>query len=76
MTFGEKIRCLREDMEPKLTQEELGKKCGMSQRKISRLETNIYEPSLDDIKVLCDFFKVSADYLIGVQKGYNYPDRR
>lgn len=77
MTFGEKVRELREDYEPRLSQRNLGILCGMSQQKISRIETNVrgYEPSLNDIKTLCDFFKVSADYLIGIPKGYRYPER-
>ncbi len=75
MTFGQKIRNLRYDTEPQLTQEQLGKLCGINQRKLSRIELDVTEPNLDDIKRLCDFFKVSADYLLGIPKNYLYPDR-
>ena len=62
ITFGEKIRNLREDMD--LSQGALGEKINMTQRKISYIEKNKYEPSLRDIKEICLFFKVSADYLL------------
>ena len=64
MTFGEKIRWLREDKG--ITQTELGKEVHMTQRKISYMECDRYEPSLTDIIELCVFFRVSADYLLGL----------
>jgi len=73
LSFGDKIRNLREDRE--LNQTALGKKLNMTQRKISYIECGKYEPSIDDIRALCEFFQVSADYLIGNKKGLNYPDR-
>ena len=74
MTFGEKIRLLRENRE--LTQTELGLKLGMTQRKISYIERDKYEPCIDDIKTFCQFFQVSADYLLGFSKPLPYPRRR
>jgi len=62
LTFGEKIKNLREDSD--LNQSELGKRTNMTQRKISYIENNKYEPSLNDIRQLCLFFNVSADYLL------------
>ena len=64
MTFGEKIRMLREKAE--LNQTQLGKAVNMTQRRISYIECDRYEPSMDDIRVFCEFFEVSADYLLGV----------
>ena len=64
LTIGEKIRNLREDCN--LTQSALGKALNMTQRKISYIEKNQYEPSIDDIREICKFFRVSADYLIGM----------
>ena len=62
--FGEKIRSLREDKD--LNQTQLGQALCMSQRKISFIECGKYEPSLDDIVAFCNFFGVSADYLLGL----------
>ena len=66
LTFGEKIKNLREDRD--LTQGELGALINMTQRKISYIENNKYEPSIDDIRALCLFFNVSADYLLELGK--------
>ena len=73
MTFGEKLKLLREERE--LNQTELGEKLGMTQRKISYLERDRYEPSLQDIKTICGFFRISADYLLGFPRALPYPKR-
>ena len=73
LTLGEKIRLLREDKE--LNQTELGKAVNMTQRKISYLENDKYEPSIEDVKALCRFFNISADYLLGFPKNMPYPER-
>ena len=64
ISFGEKIRGLREDAD--LNQTQLGEKLNLTQRKISYIECGKYEPSLDDIIAFCNFFKISADYLLGI----------
>jgi len=66
ISFSEKIRGLREDAD--LNQTELGKAVGMTQRKISYLECGKYEPNMEDIIALCRFFKVSSDYLLGLDE--------
>ena len=74
LTFGEKIRLLREEWE--LNQTELGNAVNMTQRKISYIENDRYEPGMDDIKALCQFFNVSADYLLGFSKNLPFPRKR
>ena len=71
LTLGEKIRLLREEKE--LNQTELGEAVGMTQRRVSYIENDRYEPSVDDIKAFCRFFNVSADYLMGFPKHLPYP---
>ena len=73
MTFGEKIRLLREEWE--LNQTELGNELNMTQRKISYLELGKYEPSMEDVRALCRYFNVSADYLLGLPRNLPYPQR-
>lgn len=73
MTLGERLRNLREGVG--LNQTELGKAVKMTQRKLSYIECGRCEPSVDDIVSLCNFFKISSDYLLGIRKGYNYPER-
>ena len=73
MTFGEKLRLLRENAE--LNQTELAQAVGMTQRKISYLECGKYEPGMDDLRILCRYFNVSADYLLGFPKNLPFPKR-
>ncbi|MBR3611022.1 MAG: helix-turn-helix transcriptional regulator [Oscillospiraceae bacterium] len=73
LTIGEKIKAFREDLD--MNQTQLGKLVGMTQRKISYIECGKYEPSIEDIKAFCNLFGVSADYLLGLKKGLDYPER-
>ncbi len=68
LTFGDRIRSLREDAD--LNQTQLGKELNMTQRKISYMECGKYEPNIEDIVAFCDFFKISADYLLGIPNNY------
>lgn len=68
LSFGEKIRNLREDAD--MNQSQLGRATNMTQRKISYIECGKYEPSIQDIVALCHYFKVSADYLLDIPAGY------
>ena len=74
LTFGEKLKLLREEHE--LNQTELGKLLNMTQRKISYLERGQYEPGLQDIKAICTYFRVSADYMLDFPKPLPYPKRK
>lgn len=73
LSFGEKIKLLRENKE--LTQQQLGDILNMTQRKISYMEHDKYEPSIGDLKAICRYFHVSADYLLGFSKHLPFPRR-
>lgn len=73
MTIGERLRALRENAE--LSQHALGEKLHMTQRKVSYIETGACEPSVEDLKEICLFFKVSANYLLGLPDNLNHPKR-
>ena len=73
MTCGEKIRVFREDMD--MSQTQLGRAVNMTQRKISYIECGKYSPSIEDVRAFCLFFRVSADYLLDIEEGMNYPER-
>ena len=73
LSFGEKIKNLREDAD--LNQTQLGKAVGMTQRKVSYIECGKCEPSIDDIVALCQYFKVSANYLLGISEHYRNPQK-
>ena len=55
MKYYEKLRALREEMEPKVTQAMLASALNVNQRKISRLETGEAEPSIQDLVALCTY---------------------
>ena len=74
LSFGEKLRLLREQAE--LNQTELGDAVQMTQRKISYLENGKYEPGMDDLKALCSFFNISADYFLGFPQNLPFPKKR
>ena len=61
--YRERLKALREDND--LTQAELGKLLNKSQQGYNHIETGRAELKIDDLIKLCDFYKVSADYLIG-----------
>ena len=73
LSFGEKVRAFREDMD--INQTQLGKALNMSQRKISYIECGNCEPSIEDIKAICNYFGISADYFLGLKKSLKYPER-
>lgn len=49
-----------------MTQSQIGTILGITQRRISFIETNTTEPNLDDIRAYCKFFNISADYILGM----------
>lgn len=63
-SFGERVRGLREDKD--MNQTQLAVILNTTQKKISRIETGENEPNLQDIRTLCTYFNVSADYLLGL----------
>ncbi len=74
MEFNEKLRELRNAKIPIITQKDLANALGITQRKVSFMETGTTEPSLSDLMALCKYFNVSADYLLGLPKNMNYPE--
>ena len=63
--FGDRLKEIR--MESNLTQTELSKKTGISQAAIAKWESKDRTPSMDCLIILAKFFKVSTDYLLGLE---------
>ena len=63
--FSERLKELR--IENNLTQSKLSKETNISQSAIVRWELNQRAPSVDNIITLAKFFKVTSDYLIGLE---------
>ena len=64
MNYRTRMRNLREDND--LTQREVAKVINKSQQGYSHIEDGRAELKIDDLKKLCEFYKVSADYFIGL----------
>ncbi len=61
--INERIKELR--IEKNLSQTQLAKKIGVSQKAIDYWERAVNEPKASYIIALADFFEVSCDYLLG-----------
>ena len=64
MDYRERLRAVREDRD--LTQKDIGKVLNKSQQGYSHIESGRAELKIEDLKVLCRFYGLSADYLIGL----------
>lgn len=57
----------------KLTQSHVADHLGISRQGYAKYEQGIREPSIDIIKKLCDYYSVSADFLIGTKFSTPFP---
>ena len=62
MNIGEKIRNAREDLD--LSQEEVARQIPMSQSGYSKIERNVQEPSLMQLRRICQILKLDPRYLL------------
>lgn len=64
MDYRERLRSIREDRD--LTQAEIGKLLNKSQQGYNHIETGRAELKIEDLLILCRFYDLSADYIIGL----------
>lgn len=62
MTLGEKIRNAREDMD--LSQLETARLIPMNQSNYSKIERNVQEPSMEQLKRICQILRLDPRYLL------------
>lgn len=55
-----------------LTQIELAKALGSTQKQISKWELNVIEPNIQWIVKIAKYFNVSTDYLLELEDEYGY----
>ena len=63
-TYRKRLRDIREDSD--LTQAELGKLLNKSQQGYNHIEAGRAELKIEDLIKLCQFYNLSADYIIGL----------
>ena len=64
MDYRKRLRDVREDRD--LTQAALGEILGKSQQGYNHIEAGRAELKIDDLVLLCRFYNISADYIIGL----------
>ena len=62
MTLGEKIRNAREDMD--MSQNDIAKLIPMNQSNYSKIERNLQEPSIEQLKRICQILRLDPRYLL------------
>ena len=64
MPIGEKIRNAREDMD--LSQSEMARQIPMNQSNYSKIERNVQEPSIEQLRRICQILKLDPRYLLSL----------
>lgn len=64
MDYRTRLRNVREDRD--LTQADIGSILNKSQQGYNHIETGRAELKIDDLIKLCQYYNLSADYLIGL----------
>ena len=64
MDIGEKIRNKREDMD--LSQRDMATLIPMNQSNYSKIERNVQEPSLEQLRRICQILKLDPRYLLSL----------
>ncbi|HCH28738.1 MAG TPA: transcriptional regulator [Ruminococcaceae bacterium] len=71
MDYRQRLKDIRTDLD--LTQAFLGKLLNKSQQGYNHIETGRAELKIEDLKKLCEYYDLSADYIIGltdIKKSY------
>lgn len=71
--YSEVLRELREDRD--LKQSQVAKVLNTTQQVYSRYENGINEMPVRHLRTLCQFYQVSADYILGLPN-YGQPEER
>ena len=71
MEIYERLKATREDND--ITQEQAAQAAGCSRRQYIRHERGEQEMTISKLKALCLYYHVSADYILGLPKGLDWP---
>ena len=66
MTLGTKIRNAREDMD--LSQSDVASMIPMNQSNYSKIERDVQEPSIEQLKRLCQILKLDPRYILSLDE--------
>ena len=71
MGIGERIRQLREDHD--LNQTQIANILGLDQSYYAKYENERHQIPAHVIKKICEYYQVSADYILGLPKDLKWP---
>lgn len=70
MAYQEKLRNLREDKD--MTQAQIAMVLGTTKNQVGKYERGEQEMNINHLITLCQFYKVSADYILELPEGLPY----
>lgn len=71
MEIHEKLKSTREDAD--ISQSKLAMALDTTQNQISRWEIGKNDMTAKKLKAFCEYFQVSADYILGLPEGLSWP---
>lgn len=71
--YSETLKELREDND--LTQQQVAEILNTTRSYYGQYERGIRPLPIEHLITLCDYYEVSADYILGLPKGRKYPKR-
>lgn len=71
MEYYERLKMARQDKD--ITQAMAGKILNTTKQQISIYETGKQEMTVTKLKELCELYHVSADYILGLPRGLDWP---
>ena len=66
MRIGEKIRSAREDLD--ISQREIARLIPMNQSNYSKIERDVQEPSIEQLRRICQILKLDPKYLLDLEE--------
>lgn len=71
--YVDRLTALRQDRD--IGQKVIAGVLGCKQAAVSKYELRKVRYDIEDIIKLCEFYNVSADYILGLPQGLDYPER-
>lgn len=73
MDYIDRLTAIRQDRD--ISQKEIARILNCQQSAISKYEKKLREYKIKDIIMLCEFYNVSSDYILGLPDDMPYPKR-
>lgn len=73
MSMGQKIRYAREDLD--LSQYDMARLIPMNQSNYSKIERDVQEPSIEQLRRICQILKLDPRYLLSLEEFESISER-